>query len=98
MKRILILGLLIIPLTGCTFVDKVKDNDVMGSFIGVTLDDENEMEKMEDGNSELQKTAKEYQKKSEERKAKKKAEKASEIEKEENKPKEEQSGFTIRWK
>lgn len=98
MKRILILSLLVIPLTGCTFVNEVKNNDIMGNFLSITLDDENEMEKMKDGNSELQKTAKEYHRKSEERKEKKEREKAEEMEKETNKPSTKQKGFVIKWK
>lgn len=46
---------LALPLSGCTFVREVENNDAMGKATKVIFDNENEVEKFKTGDSEIQK-------------------------------------------
>ncbi len=92
--RIVFLALAVVVnsllLTGCSFIDLVERNDATGKFLGVTFDDENEVEKLKKGESEIEKSFKEQKEIREEREKAKKAKK--------EKKKEEKGEFIIRWK
>lgn len=83
---------LALPLSGCTFVREVQNNDAMGKALQTVFDDENEIEKMKEGNSEVQK---QFEKEKNKRELRERQEINNEI-KEENKPNEKK--FIFRWK
>ena len=92
MALVLAIGTLALPLTGCTFVNEVQNNDIMGKAAKTIFDDENEVEKLKNGDAEVQKA---FEKEKNRRERRERKENTKEM-MEENK--QEEKAFLFRWK